>query len=77
MFEDNGAPHAGVAPLVVVRQPGLALGVSTHSVICGLLARLSPEQWNDAFRAGGYSGEEAARYIKKLRQKVTEGLELG
>jgi hypothetical protein len=39
MFEDNGAPHAGVAPLVVVRQPGLALGVSTHSVICGLLPR--------------------------------------
>ena len=39
MFEANGAPHAGVAPLVVARQPGLALGVSTHSVICGLLAR--------------------------------------
>jgi hypothetical protein len=39
MFEHNGAPHAGVAPLVVVRQPGLALGVSVHSVICGLLPR--------------------------------------
>ena len=39
MFEANGAPHAGVAPLVVVRQPGLALGVSVHSVICGLLPR--------------------------------------
>ena len=39
MFEQNGAPHAGVAPLVLVRQPGLALGVSAHSVICGLLPR--------------------------------------
>jgi hypothetical protein len=39
MFEDNGAPHAGVAPLVVACQPGLALGVSVHSVICGLLPR--------------------------------------
>ena len=39
MLEDNGAPHAGVAPLVVVRQPGLALGVSAHSIICGLLPR--------------------------------------
>jgi len=39
MLQQNGAPHAGVAPLVVVRQPGLALGVSVHSVICGLLAR--------------------------------------
>jgi hypothetical protein len=39
MFEANGAPHAGVAPLVLARQPGLALGVSAHSVICGLLPR--------------------------------------
>ncbi|MGH0028882.1 MAG: hypothetical protein ACQGVC_03760 [Myxococcota bacterium] len=39
MFESNGAPHAGVAPLVVVGQPGLSLGVSAHSVICGLLPR--------------------------------------
>jgi hypothetical protein len=39
MFDQNGAPHPGVAPLVLARQPGLALGVSAHSVICGLLPR--------------------------------------
>ena len=39
MFEDNGAPHAGVAPLVIAGQPGLSLGVSAHSIICGLLPR--------------------------------------
>jgi hypothetical protein len=38
MEERHGAPHAGVAPLVTVRRPGAALGVTTHSVICGLLA---------------------------------------
>ncbi|MEM7410333.1 MAG: hypothetical protein AAF430_08875 [Myxococcota bacterium] len=37
MHETHGAPHAGVAPLLVVRQPGLAVGVSSHSIICGLL----------------------------------------
>lgn len=42
MDERNGAPHAGVAPLVSVRRPGAALGVTTHSIICGLLP--APEQ---------------------------------
>lgn len=37
MRERNGAPHAGVAPLVTVRRPGSGLGVTTHSIICGLL----------------------------------------
>lgn len=39
MAERNGAPHVGVAPLVTVRQVGSPLGVSTHSIICGLLPR--------------------------------------
>ncbi len=37
MDERNGAPHAGVAPLVTVRQPGSVLGVVSHSIICGVL----------------------------------------
>ena len=41
-----------------------------------LLSRLSDAQWNDAFRAGGYSPEQAARYIAKLKSKVAEGLAL-
>ena len=39
MAERNGAPHVGVAPLVTVRQVGSPLGVSTHSIICGVLPR--------------------------------------
>ncbi len=42
--------------------------------ICGLLARLSDAQWADAFRAGGYSSAEGQRYIRRLKEKVAEGL---
>jgi hypothetical protein len=40
---------------------------------CDLLARLSPRQWNDAFRAGGYTPEQSARYIRKLQAKIAQG----
>jgi hypothetical protein len=35
--ERGGSPHVGVAPLLTVRRPGTALGVVTHSIICGIL----------------------------------------
>lgn len=37
MVARNGAPHAGVAPLVTVRRPGAGPGFLSHSVVCGLL----------------------------------------
>lgn len=37
MREQHGAPHAGVAPLVLAEQPGVGTGASAHSIICGLL----------------------------------------
>ena len=37
--ERNGAPHVGVAPLLMVRRPGGPTGVSAHSIICGILPR--------------------------------------
>jgi hypothetical protein len=42
-----------------------------------LLSRLTPKQWSDAFAAGGFRDEEAARYIARLKQKIAEGLALG
>jgi hypothetical protein len=39
-----------------------------------LFARLSDRQWQDAFRAGGYSPEDAARYIAKFKAKIAQGL---
>lgn len=43
---------------------------------CRLLARLSDAQWHDAFRAGGYSREDATRYIAKMKEKIAQGLAL-
>jgi len=43
----------------------------------GLLAQLSAAQWNDAFRAGGYDPVVAGRFIRRLREKVAEGLAVG
>jgi len=37
MLQRHGSPHAGVAPLCCVQQPGIGPGVSMHSIICGLL----------------------------------------
>lgn len=45
--------------------------------ICGRLNRLTDAQWSDAFRAGGYPQAEAARFIRRLKQKIAEGLALG
>ncbi len=39
-----------------------------------LMSRLSPAQWRDAFRAGGYQPERADRFIAKLQQKIAQGL---
>jgi hypothetical protein len=41
-----------------------------------LFARLSDQQWQDAFRAAGYPESLSARFIAKLKAKVREGLAL-
>ena len=43
---------------------------------CGLLSRLSDEQWHDAFRAGGYNQDETRRYVAKIKAKITQGLQV-
>lgn len=45
--------------------------------ICERLQRLTDAQWNDAFRAGGYAPQVAARFIRRFKQKIQEGLALG
>lgn len=44
--------------------------------ICKRLERVTDQQWRDAFRAGNFSADVAARYVGRIRQKVKEGLEL-
>jgi hypothetical protein len=41
-----------------------------------LMARLSDRQWEDAFRAGGYTPDERRRYILKIKEKIGQGLAL-
>ena len=41
-----------------------------------LLGRLSDRQWQDAFRAGGYDPDVAARFIRVLRHKIAVGRRL-
>jgi hypothetical protein len=43
---------------------------------CERLDRLGAKQWQDAFRAAGYKDDEAARFIRKIREKVAAGLAL-
>ena len=43
---------------------------------CRLMARMSDQQWHDAFRAAGYSEEYQRRYTAKLKSKIKEGLAL-
>jgi len=43
---------------------------------CRLLSRLSDGRWRDAFRAAAYSDDVTERYLKKLKEKIAEGLAL-
>jgi hypothetical protein len=43
---------------------------------CERLQKLTDEQWADAFRAGGYPPAVADRFIRRMKQKIAEGLAL-
>jgi hypothetical protein len=40
------------------------------------MARLTDEQWHDAFRAANYAPIDADRYIGRLKEKIEDGLAL-
>ena len=41
-----------------------------------LLGRLDDGQWQDAFRAGGYTSADAARFIRTLKRRIADGRRL-
>ena len=43
---------------------------------CGLLNRLTDEQWQDALRAGGYTPEQSDRYVARIKAKIAQGLQV-
>ena len=44
--------------------------------ICTKLSRLTDTQWQDAFRAGGFPATVGDRFIRRMKQKIGEGLAL-
>lgn len=58
------------------RHRALIENISPEDVrwICARLQALTDEQWHDAFRAGGYARETADRFIRRMKQKIAEGL---
>lgn len=40
------------------------------------MARLTDAQWHDAFRAGNYAPHQADRYIRRIKEKIADGLAL-
>ena len=43
---------------------------------CELFARIPDSHWRAAFAAGRYSDTDAGRYIRKIKQKIAQGLAL-
>ena len=64
---DYRGPHGALLDLITVADVRWT---------CELLSRLPDRHWDDAFRAGGYSSGDAARYVKKIKQKIAQGLAL-
>jgi hypothetical protein len=44
--------------------------------VCEQLKQLTDQQWADAFRAGGFAKPIADRFIRRMKQKIDEGLAL-
>jgi hypothetical protein len=43
---------------------------------CELMAKIPDKHWQDAFKAGAFPQDDADRYIKKIKQKIAQGLAL-
>jgi hypothetical protein len=52
------------------------IGVDDVRWTCERLRKLTDAQWKDAFKAGGFTDEQTARYVARIKQKIDEGLAL-
>lgn len=59
-------------------EPQLVRSITPSDVrwTAALLSRITPKQWSDAFRSAGFDEPEANRYIRRLQEKIAEGLRL-
>ena len=49
-----------------------ALSAAVYLTLGSLLAQLSDQQLNDAFRAAGYSATEIAYFTQKVRERIVD-----
>jgi len=52
------------------------IGVADVRWVCQRLDKLTDKQWQDAFRAGGIQSPMSDRFIRRMKQKIAEGLAL-
>lgn len=66
-FEDKGRRHRD-----------LYRNITPEDVrwTCERMAKLTPKQWQDAFRAAGYDENTAGRLIRKMQEKLEQGRRL-
>jgi hypothetical protein len=82
IFEDTpfirGVDHGTVRFEYRGRHRALFENITPADVrwVCERLNGLSDQQWQDAFRAGGFAEPDAARFIRRMKQKIAEGLAL-
>ena len=81
-FEQQGFIKAVNGGKVTFDYRGIHAALVEHVTVadviwaCERLARLPDGHWQAIFRAGGYGPEESARYLRKIKQKIGEGLAL-
>jgi hypothetical protein len=73
---DGDRVEFGFQPLILNLHVAHDIKVDDVVWTCRRLAKLSDRQWRGAFRAAGYTDEEAAPFIARLQQKMREGLAL-
>jgi hypothetical protein len=44
---------------------------------CERLSRITDRQWTDAFHAGGYDDATTERFVRRIKQKIQQGLTVG
>jgi hypothetical protein len=54
-----------------------AITVEDVQWAAALLAGLSDRQWNDAFRAGGYTDDLSARFLRKIKANIAQAQAIG
>ncbi len=70
--------QAPATPRDLFNGPGGEATVTPQQVrwACERMSTLTDRQLSEAFRAGGYTADQTARYTHKIKEKIAQGLQL-